>query len=112
MDSENLGRQSMVYSREFNGTPKLYLCAAIASGLYLGLGIYLVYACICYYFAGDASVFSFRYLVYLGLFFAIYIPFAYRTMLKYDGLKSSGDSWEQKEARVKLIERKEHRRFG
>lgn len=112
MDMEVQKQQAAVYSREFNGTPKLYLRAAIASGLYLGLGIYLVYASVRYFFAGDASAFSLRGLFYLGLFFAIYIPFAYRTMLKYDGLKSTGRSWVQKEATVKLIERKDHRRFG
>lgn len=112
MDMDEQKQEEMVYSREFNGAPKLYLRASIASGLYLGVGIYLVYACIRYYFAGDASAFSLKGLSYLGIFCALYIPFAYRTMLKYDGLKTTGSAWVQKEATVKLIERKDHRRFG
>jgi pilus assembly protein TadC len=112
MELEVSKQEAAVYSREFSGTPKLYLRVAIASGVYLGLGIFLVYACIRYYFAGDASAFSTRGLLYLGLFLALYIPFAYRTILKYDGISRDGRSWVQKEVTVKLIERKTHRRFG
>jgi len=112
MVTEDQGQCAEVYSREFSGTPGLYLRAAIASGLYLGLAIYLVYGFIRWYFAADASAFSARGLMYLGLFLSLYIPFAYHSMLKYDGMKGSGRTWAQKEVTVKLIERKEHRRFG
>jgi hypothetical protein len=101
-----------VYSRPFNGTPKLYRRVAVAAGLYLGLGVYLVYALIRYYFAGDGSVFGLEALSCVGLFLLLYIPWSYRMMLRYDGLLSSGSSWRYREARVKLAERKEHRRFG
>ena len=114
MQSENVQQiqSGTAYSRPFNGTPKMYKRVAVGVGLYLGLGTYGVYALIRYYFAGDDSVFSLEALSYVGLFLVIYIPWSYRMMLRYDGQLSSGGSWQHREAAVKLVERKEHRRFG
>ena len=102
----------VVYSREFAGSPHKYLIASILSCLYLGVSIYLIYALFRFYFAGDASVFSLKALLYVGIFCGIYIPWSYKTIIKYDGIRSSGRGWVEKEASVKLIEKKRHRRFG
>ncbi|MCB1687152.1 MAG: hypothetical protein KDI33_01625 [Halioglobus sp.] len=111
-DSKTQAVDAASYSREFNGTPRLYLLASIITGLYLGVSIPLGYGLIRYHFLGDASVFSFQLLLYTALFFVVYIPLSYRIMLKYDGLLSSGTQWAHKKANVTLIEQKEHRRFG
>lgn len=111
-DSSEQDNSEPVYSRAFNGTPRLYWIASILSGLYLGIGIYLTYGLTRYYLAGDEAMFSLKALAYLVIFCALYIPFSYRTMMKTDGMNLSGSGWAQKEAKVTLIERKEHRRFG
>lgn len=114
MQPEHSGQQidEAVYSREFSGSPRQYRIASILSGLYLGVSIYLIYALFRFYFAGDASVFNFKALLYVGIFCGIYIPWSYKTILKYDGIRSTGRGWVEKEASVTLIERKRHRRFG
>ena len=85
-------RDDAVYSRPFNGNPRLYRRVVVAAGLYLGLGVYLVYAFIRYCFAGDSRVFSLEALSYVGLFLLVYIPWSYRMMLRYDGLLTSGST--------------------
>ena len=76
-----------VYSREFGGSTRQYLMASILSGLYLGVSIYLIYALFRFYFAGDASVFSLKALLYVGIFCGIYIPWSYKTIITYDGIR-------------------------
>ena len=111
-DSKIQAVDAASYSREFSGTPRRYLLVSIVTGLYLGFSIPLGYGLIRYHFMGDASTFSFQTLLYIGLFCVLYIPLNYRVILKYDGLLSKGTDWVYKEADVKLIEMKEHRRFG
>jgi len=99
-------------ARPFAASPRQYLMISIYVGLYVGIGITLVYGGILYFFAEDASVFSLSTLPKLALFLVIYVPHSYYTMRKFDGAFVGKEEWGTNEAMVDLIEFKEHRRFG
>ena len=111
-DTTKTPQSEPAFSRPFAGKPKHYFWVSVAVSTYLSVGIYLFYALVRYYFAGDADVFTWQVFRYALLFWLLYTAYSYRSMMKYDGAYADPDEWVEKEVTVKLLEPKEHRRFG
>ncbi len=65
-----------------------------------------------YWLIGDASGFELRTISYAVIVWIAYVGVSYRTMMKLDGMLGRGSGWVVNRVKVKLLETRDHRRFG
>ena len=97
---------------DFEGGNRRFFWISLVVGVYSSIAVYLIFAITRYLLLGDNSVFNLGVIPYLVGGCIAYVALSFRTMRDFDGQKDDGTSWVTRRATVKLIETRNHKRFG
>lgn len=101
-----------IHTRDFEGGNRRFFWISLAVGVYSSIAVYLIFGITRYLVLGDDSAFNLGVIPYLVGGCVGYGAFSYRTMRNLDGQTDSGTRWVTRRATVKLIETRNHKRFG